>query len=104
MCSRYGELRLPASSPFYLLCKQSYYLVKYTIMAGKRGLSIEVSGVTDDVDEQFLTLLLESKKKIGREIDVQDVTLNRIRKTALVTLADDGNFSLISWPSLHVQY
>ena len=55
---------------------------------------IEVSGVSDGVDEMMLTLLLESKKRMGRAITVQDITFNRDRKAALVTLAkNEGNWT-----------
>ena len=54
------------------------------------GGQIEVSGVPDGVDEVALSCLLESKKKMGREISVVDVTFNRVRKAALVTLSPEG--------------
>ena len=57
-------------------------------MAGHEdSFQIEVNGVSDGVDEMMLTLLLESKKRMGRVISVVDITFNRERKAALVTLA-----------------
>ena len=59
-------------------------------MAGHEdGFKIEVSGVSDGVDEMMLTLLLESKKRMGRVISVVNITFNRERKAALVTLAQN---------------
>ena len=42
----------------------------------KDGLKIEVTGVRASVDEMTLTLLLESKRKMGRQIAVTKVTFN----------------------------
>ena len=59
-------------------------------MAGHEdGFQIEVNGVSDGVDDMMLTLLLESKKRMGRVISVVDINFNRERKAALVTLAQN---------------
>ena len=47
---------------------------------------IEIVGLTSDVDEETLMDLLENKKRMQCEISTIDVTFNRDRGAALVTL------------------
>ena len=60
----------------------------------KDGLKIEVTGVGAIVDEMTLTLLLESKRKMGRQISVTNVIFNRDRNAALVTLENHNGTSV----------
>ena len=59
-------------------------------MAVAQERRIEVSGVPDGADEVTLSCLLESKRKMRREISVVAVIFNRDRKAALVTLSREG--------------
>ena len=47
---------------------------------------IEVLGVSDDINEGMIEMLLENRNKMGRRIPVTDVVINKTRKAALVTL------------------
>ena len=60
--------------------RRSVHLVK------SMDTKIEVDGLTADVDEDTLKDLLENKKRIKCEISAKDVTFNRDRGAALVTL------------------
>ena len=47
---------------------------------------VEVLGTSDDINEGMIEMLLGDNCKVGRQIPVPDVMINRAKKAAFVTL------------------
>ncbi len=65
-------------------------------MGGGRdeGRAVEVQQVPADTDEGILECLLENKRRMGRKLEVVEITLNRDRQLALVMLTSDEGKSV----------